>query len=483
MAQALLVSFVLAIFSLKASAHPAYPLLASYDEPSRQDLEYVRGRLLELTESGATPKKYAEPRKDTKQAKTIPEINQPFYDYLYQGDITLTPAQVDHVVASRSKRQAINTKTGMFKRFPNDRESVIGYYMTGFYYYDQDLIRKAIHFWEDHACIKFEENSNSKSKLKIFNAGANGPCNSYIGKIYDDREQLVNLGHTCMHFGIIVHEIGHALGLFHEHTRADRDKHVIIRKDNLFAGMKHNFDIHPVAENDNQGVEYDYGSIMHYGQMISSFANNEKLSVMDPTPGNEFHNNTMGQTIKPSFLDLKMVNKLYECDYKCSEVENTCKNSGFLNPQNCGKCICPWGFGGDACELRDTGKNGTSSCGGDLTASRRADILNAWVGTPNRVKEIHESCHWHIRAEKGQKIKITIQGLRSFVKSKHSWFTSDVGCGNNNVEFKMKEDKTLTGYRFCIHGIGESFVSEDNFVIVSAYATGMQFFKIQYSIV
>ncbi|TKR63036.1 hypothetical protein L596_026919 [Steinernema carpocapsae] len=242
------------------------PLLQGYDEAARNDLEYVRKRLQELNPSPFA--KYPENGaiRDSEQPDSIPEINQPFAEYLYQGDITLTPAQVEHIVSSRSKRQAINLNNPHFKRWSQERNGSIPYFFHGFDANQRGLIKRAIQFWEDHTCVKFQEIDNGGRGLQITYAGPHGPCNSYIGKTDHMPQQVLNLGYHCLQFGTIIHELGHALGMFHEHTRADRAQYVTIREDNLAPGIKHNFDIHRVVENDNQGVEYDYGSIMHYSQ-------------------------------------------------------------------------------------------------------------------------------------------------------------------------------------------------------------------------
>lgn len=106
---------------------------------------------------------------------------------------------------------------------------------------------------------------------------------------------------------------------------------------------------------------------------------------------------TMGQRIQPSFLDLLVMNKHYQCtsrlalvkahcskwrDFysksitmvldKCSTSGTQCKNGGFPNPSACNRCICPWGFGGALCDQRPAASNGSATCGSVLQVRVRS---------------------------------------------------------------------------------------------------------------
>lgn len=66
----------------------------------------------------------------------------------------------------------------------------------------------------------------------------------------------------------VVHEVGHAIGLFHEQMRSDRDDHVIINWQNIISGQTSNF-VKAGEYEDNRSVPYDYTSIMHYEGRVS----------------------------------------------------------------------------------------------------------------------------------------------------------------------------------------------------------------------
>ena len=61
-------------------------------------------------------------------------------------------------------------------------------------------------------------------------------CCSYVGR-RGGGPQAISIGKNCDKFGIVVHELGHVIGFWHEHTRPDRDEHVSIIRDNIQPGM------------------------------------------------------------------------------------------------------------------------------------------------------------------------------------------------------------------------------------------------------
>lgn len=66
-----------------------------------------------------------------------------------------------------------------------------------------------------------------------------------------------------------MHELGHAMGFFHEHSRPDRDQFVSIQFRNIKRGKERQFRKYPASLINSYGVPYDYESIMHYGPYVS----------------------------------------------------------------------------------------------------------------------------------------------------------------------------------------------------------------------
>ena len=65
--------------------------------------------------------------------------------------------------------------------------------------------------------------------------------------------------------GIVMHELMHAAGFWHEQSRADRDEFISIQWDNIKSGMEFNFLKYDLRKIDHLGAEYDTCSVMHYG--------------------------------------------------------------------------------------------------------------------------------------------------------------------------------------------------------------------------
>ena len=67
-----------------------------------------------------------------------------------------------------------------------------------------------------------------------------GRSKTLLGRV--GGEQMISIGPNCLREGVIIHEIFHALGFFHEHSRPDRDDYIRIDYDNLRDGLLHNFE-------------------------------------------------------------------------------------------------------------------------------------------------------------------------------------------------------------------------------------------------
>ena len=61
-------------------------------------------------------------------------------------------------------------------------------------------------------------------------------CSSFVGKVDSAAGQGVNLGPECFSYGSALHQIGHVIGFWHEHTKHDRDKFLKIFPQNIPSG-------------------------------------------------------------------------------------------------------------------------------------------------------------------------------------------------------------------------------------------------------
>lgn len=136
-------------------------------------------------------------------------------------------------------------------------------------------------------------------------------CASWVGRVGGQQDLYV--GATCK-WGNIAHEIGHAVGLYHEHTRADRDNYITVHWENIQEGKSLNFDI--METGTSMIGEYDYDSIMHYSR---GYFSRNGLNTISAPDGIE-----IGQRAYLSKRDINSVNILYQTDLSVvSEVETT----------------------------------------------------------------------------------------------------------------------------------------------------------------
>jgi hypothetical protein len=109
--------------------------------------------------------------------------------------------------------------------------------------------------------------------------------------------------------------LGHALGLWHEHQRSDRDQYLTIDLDNVVDNARSNFNI--IAGIPLVG-EYDFGSIMHYGR--TAFASDTSKPTIVPHAPYSSWATRMGTLPDPSDLDHAGVTFLYNQQLRESSI-------------------------------------------------------------------------------------------------------------------------------------------------------------------
>lgn len=163
----------------------------------------------------------------------------------------------------------------------------------------------------DVTCVRFLENPSGRDRIRFIEGS--GGCFSRVGR--QGGRQNVNIGPLCHgvagdtfahSIGIALHEVGHAIGLYHEMSRPDRDRYVRINTKNIERGKSHNFDRESWSSVDTQGLRYDYDSIMHYTR--TAFAK-ENTTTIDPRRSGV----SIGNKSDLSPLDIATINAMYNC--------------------------------------------------------------------------------------------------------------------------------------------------------------------------
>ncbi|XP_023285736.1 low choriolytic enzyme-like [Seriola lalandi dorsalis] len=165
---------------------------------------------------------------------------------------------------------------------------------------ERSKIFAALRDFASKTCIRFIPRAAQRAYVSI---EPRYGCASLLGRIGD--KQVVSLQRFgCIRHGIIQHELLHALGFYHEHTRSDRDMYVKINWENVNQYFVYNFQ---KKDTDNLNTPYDYSSIMHYGRTaFGKFGAETITPIRDPSA-------SVGQRDGLSKIDILRINRLYKC--------------------------------------------------------------------------------------------------------------------------------------------------------------------------
>uniref|UniRef100_A0A183II73 Metalloendopeptidase n=1 Tax=Soboliphyme baturini TaxID=241478 RepID=A0A183II73_9BILA len=237
----------------------------------------------------------------------------------FEGDI-LGISNSEDVKLSRvpdgAARSAIRDK---WRRWPTKE---IPYVLSSRYgSYSRKVIAKAMDQYHKKTCIRFVPRDPQKHTDYVYLFPDDG-CYSLVGR--SGGRQPISLDPGCMEVGTIIHELMHSVGFFHEQSRTDRDEYIKVIWTKIMPGAKDQFEKYDSRTVDQLNINYDYGSIMHYGPY--AFSKNGEKTILALKRGAS----RMGQRDGFSELDLMKVKKLYDC----GDMTNVSVTTNELSPED-----------------------------------------------------------------------------------------------------------------------------------------------------
>ncbi|XP_063238329.1 hatching enzyme 1.2 [Bacillus rossius redtenbacheri] len=167
-----------------------------------------------------------------------------------------------------------------------------------------DVIHEAMKEFHQKTCLRFRPHKKADEDYVMFRGNRSG-CWSYVGK--RGGGQVINLQTKgCVHHGIVVHEMLHALGFYHQQSAPERDDFVTINWQNIKTGKEHNFQKHNASRVTNYGILYDYGSVMHYSAHAFSKNGEPTITPLDKEA-------EIGQRDGLSEKDVAKLHYMYNC--------------------------------------------------------------------------------------------------------------------------------------------------------------------------
>lgn len=188
-------------------------------------------------------------------------------------------------VTTENGHTAIEVGDMLFKITTDDKGAFpafsFGYpWRNGVLYYSFDnnvkpawknIFLEACNNWSEAGRVRCEPRTTQRDYVFVTHSNIN---QSHIGRAIG--RQVLKL--KSWDLKTIRHELGHAFGFLHEHQRDDRDKYVIIHKQNIRPSSLDQFE---QVTSKSYGP-YDFWSIMHYDRLAYSKNGKNTITVKPP---------------------------------------------------------------------------------------------------------------------------------------------------------------------------------------------------------
>lgn len=278
-----------------------------------------------------TPKEKSEHRLLTLNSGALVEV-LPSGEYVYQGDMILSRKQIElldktgsiygdvNVEDSADSGMPVYPQTGMvaytpdsgFKAFGRNPRQGMFWAMVRYTLhpslspYEKEEILRSIRSIESQTNARFYNATGKPTRDPKYkfdypyiefmpHASVN---NSMVGRV--GGRQVINIHNFSQE--VILHEICHALGMFHEQCRDDRDSYVTVHYNNIIPGTEGNF--YKETKNFYRVGAFDFNSIMLYGSY--SFCKDPTKPTMTKKDGSVF-----GSAYELSDQDRMFINTFY----------------------------------------------------------------------------------------------------------------------------------------------------------------------------
>ncbi|SEK39079.1 S-layer homology domain-containing protein [Aquimarina amphilecti] len=148
----------------------------------------------------------------------------------------------------------------------------------------RQIIFEAMNHWKDNTVIKFQQRTSQNAYVNFVDKGG---CKSFIGR--RGRMQELNVG-GCFNKELLIHELGHAVGLYHEHNKYDRDKYIRILWDNIDDNFlsEAQYKKNTTAPGRDFTIGVDFESVMIYRAGVTDHSIDITKPVMEKLDGTDW---------------------------------------------------------------------------------------------------------------------------------------------------------------------------------------------------